>query len=115
MLVVTDAVSRYSWSFQIAADGTLVNGEPFYRLELPETTMLGWQSGTRARWKTRMAMVYFATPLGIQISMQNGRVAEILNPPDARRRPLIARSLLQPHGDSNWLYVARTASCTAGP
>ena len=34
--VVTDAQSRFSWSFQIAADGSLLNGEPFYRLEMPE-------------------------------------------------------------------------------
>ncbi len=47
MLVVTDTVSRYSWSFQIAADGTLINGEPFYRLELPETTVMSWQGGPR--------------------------------------------------------------------
>ena len=32
MLIVTDAQSRFSWSFQIAADGSLINGEPFYRL-----------------------------------------------------------------------------------
>ena len=95
MIVVTDNVSRYNWSFQIAADGTLQNGEPFYRLEMPETA-LGWQSGARAdnedtmlsrQGGTRGAIedvngeVYFATPLGIQVAMQNGRIAEILNPP----------------------------------
>ena len=46
MLVVTDSDSRYSWSFQIAADGALENGEPFYRLELPETTVVSRLSGT---------------------------------------------------------------------
>jgi sugar lactone lactonase YvrE len=81
MLVVTDTVSRYSWSFQIAADGTLENGEPFYRLELPETTAMSWQSGTRGAVEDVSGMVYFATPLGTQICMQNGRVVEILNPP----------------------------------
>jgi sugar lactone lactonase YvrE len=35
MLIVSDAQSRYSWSFQIAPDGSLINGEPFYRLEIP--------------------------------------------------------------------------------
>jgi gluconolactonase len=34
MLVVSDALSRYSWSFQIAKDGSLVNGEPFYDWKL---------------------------------------------------------------------------------
>ncbi len=42
MLIVTDAQSRFSWSFQIAPDGSLINGEPFYRLEMPES---GWMSG----------------------------------------------------------------------
>ena len=42
MLVVTDAQARFSWCFQIAADGSLINGEPFYRLEMPES---GWMSG----------------------------------------------------------------------
>jgi len=83
MLVVSDGVSRYSWSFQIAPDGSLENGEPFYRMELPETTMLPWQSGTRGAMEDTAGMVYFATPLGIQICMENGRVAEILN---CRRR-----------------------------
>ena len=86
MLVVTDVVSRYSWSFQIAPDGSLANGEPFYRLELPETTMLSWRSGTQGAVEDVNGMVYFATPLGIQICMQNGRVAEILNSPGTRAR-----------------------------
>ena len=29
MLFVTDVQARFSWSFQIAADGSLANGEPF--------------------------------------------------------------------------------------
>ena len=37
MLIATDAQGRFSWSFQITADGSLANGEPFYRLELPES------------------------------------------------------------------------------
>ena len=28
MVVVTDALGRHSWSYQIAADGSLINGEP---------------------------------------------------------------------------------------
>jgi hypothetical protein len=34
MLLVGDSMDRYQWSFQIAADGSLVNGEPFQRLEM---------------------------------------------------------------------------------
>ncbi len=64
MLVVTDAASRFSWSFQIAADGSLTNGEPFYRLELPED---GWKSEVRGAAVDSIGQVYFATPLGVQI------------------------------------------------
>ncbi len=106
MLVVTDANSRYCWSFQIAADGTLENGEPFYRLELPETTMQSWRSGTRGVVEDANGMVYFATPLGIQVSMQNGRIAEILNPPIPGGGPLTAITFNQ-IGDQSWLYAAQ--------
>ena len=30
---VADGMNRYTWSFQIAPDGSLINGEPFQRLE----------------------------------------------------------------------------------
>jgi len=106
MLVVTDANSRYCWSFQIAADGTLENGEPFYRMELPETTAMSRQSGTNGAVEDVNGMVYFATPLGIQVSMQNGRMAEILNPPIPDGGPLTAITFGQ-IGDQNWLYAAQ--------
>ena len=62
------------------------NGEPFYRLELPETTMLSWQSGTRGAVEDMNGMVYFATPLGIQVAMQNGRVDGDPESADSGRR-----------------------------
>ena len=113
MLVVTDTVSRYSWSFQIAADGTLENGEPFYRLELPETTVMSWQSGTRGAVEDVNGMVYFVTPLGIQIAMQNGRVAEILNPP-VPGAPITAITFAGT-GDASWLYVAENGKLYRRP
>jgi gluconolactonase len=78
MLNVTDLQSRFSWSFQIAADGSLQNGEPFYRLETPETS---WRSEVSGVTVDAIGQVYFATPLGIQMAEANGRVAAILNPP----------------------------------
>ncbi len=114
MLVVSDAVSRYSWSFQIALDGSLKNGEPFYRLELPETTMLAWQSGTRAAIEDADGVVYFATPLGIQICMENGRVAEILNPPAPGALPLSAITFAAT-GDANWIYAAQASKLYRRP
>lgn len=78
MLIVTDSQSRYSWSFQIAGDGTLINGEPFFRLELPEESAT---SEVRGATEDSIGQVYFATPIGIQMCEANGRVAVILNPP----------------------------------
>ncbi|HEX4782871.1 MAG TPA: alpha/beta hydrolase-fold protein [Candidatus Sulfotelmatobacter sp.] len=99
MLIVTDGESRFSWSFQIAGDGSLINGEPFYRLEMPEA---GWKSGVQGVVEDADGQVYFASPVGIQFCEANGRVAGILNPPE--------------HGDVtgltfagenlDWLYVA---------
>ena len=36
MLIVTDAQARFSWSFQSRRTVRLTNGEPYYRLEMPE-------------------------------------------------------------------------------
>jgi gluconolactonase len=99
MLIVTDAQSRFSWSFQVAPDGSLINGEPFYRLEMPEA---GWMSGVRGLTEDSTGQVYFATPLGIQVCEANGRLAEILNPPEhgAISDVVFAGKNL------DWLYVA---------
>jgi sugar lactone lactonase YvrE len=78
MLLAADELGRFSWSFQIGGDGSLINGEPFYRLEMPES---GWRSGVRGVTEDSIGQVYFATPLGIQVCEANGRMAEILNPP----------------------------------
>ena len=78
MLIVADELGRFSWSFQVGADGSLLNGEPFFRLEMPES---GWTSGVRGVTEDSIGQVYFATPLGIQVCEANGRMAEILNPP----------------------------------
>jgi sugar lactone lactonase YvrE len=98
MLVVSDAQSRFSWSFQIVADGSLMNGEPFYRLEMPEN---GWMSNAGEVAEDSDGLVYFATPLGVQICEANGRMGEILNAPEPG--PVIDLTF----GGANpaWLYV----------
>jgi sugar lactone lactonase YvrE len=79
MVIVTDAVGRFAWSFQIAADGSLENGEPFYRLEMPENT---WESNAKGVAMDAGGAAYFATPGRIQICEASGRVIEILNAPE---------------------------------
>lgn len=98
MLVATDAQSRFSWSFQIAADGSVVNGEPFYRLEMPES---GWNSGVTGVAQDSIGQVYFATALGIQVCEANGRVAMILNPP----APGSVQAIAFGGAELNWLYA----------
>ncbi|MEO7653170.1 MAG: alpha/beta hydrolase-fold protein [Bryobacteraceae bacterium] len=99
MVVVTDGQARFSWSFQIAQDGSLINGEPFYRLEMPET---GWMSNAAGVAFDTLGQVYFATALGIQVCEANGRVAQVLNSPERGRLSGLAFA----GKDLNWLYVA---------
>jgi len=107
MAVTLDPITRYGWSFQIAADGSLQNGEPFYRLEIPEMIpTVAWVNEKGNPAEDTNGMVYFATPLGIQIAMQNGRIVEILNPPVAGGGPLTAITFAQ-IGDQSWLYAAQ--------
>lgn len=108
MLVVTDAQSRFSWSFQLQADGSLVNGEPFYRLEMPES---GWLSDVKSVTEDSIGQVYFATPLGIQGAEANGRVAMILNPPEHG----VITSLAFAGKDFNWLYVTENSKLFRRP
>jgi enterochelin esterase-like enzyme/sugar lactone lactonase YvrE len=98
MLIVADAQARFAWSFQIAPDGSLIDGEPFYRLEMPET---GWMSGVRGVTEDSIGQIYFATPLGIQVCEANGRVAQILNPPEHGAVSSVAFA----GKDLDWLYV----------
>jgi len=99
MLIVTDAQARFSWSFQIGRDGSLINGEPFFRLETPEA---GWMSGVLGVIEDSIGQVYFATPSGIQMCEANGRVAAVLNPPE---RGAIS-GLAFGGKDLNWLYAS---------
>jgi sugar lactone lactonase YvrE/predicted esterase len=99
MLVVSDAQGRFSWSFQIAANGSLENGEPFYRLELPE---VGWRSGVRSVVEDSMGQVYFATPMGVQMCEANGRMAAVFNPPE----PGGVSSVVFAGKKMDWMYVA---------
>jgi sugar lactone lactonase YvrE/predicted esterase len=99
MLVVSDAQGRFSWSFQIAADGTLGNGEPFYRLEAPEA---GWNSGVKSVVEDSIGQVYFATPFGVQMCEANGRMAAVFNPPEHGE----VSSAVFAGKKMDWMYVA---------
>ena len=99
MLVVSDAQGRFSWSFQIARDGSLANGEPFYRLEPPES---GWNSEVKSVAQDSIGQVYFATPRGVQLCEANGRMAAVFNPPEHGA----VSSVVFAGKKMDWMYVA---------
>jgi gluconolactonase len=82
LLAVADTVSRTAWSFHIQADGSLVNGQPFYHLEIPDDEINGpLRSGADGIAFDDQGHLYVATKLGIQICDQAGRVVGIIRNP----------------------------------
>ncbi|MGJ5818955.1 SMP-30/gluconolactonase/LRE family protein [Paludibaculum fermentans] len=79
LLYVNDSTSKSIWSYQIQDDGSLTNGEPFYRLELHDDFM---RSGADGMKVDAEGQLFVATKLGIQICDQPGRVVAIWNKPD---------------------------------
>lgn len=78
LLIVSDPGTRWVWSFQILADGSLTNPEPFYHLESPDDSS---STGASAITVDTLGHAYVATRLGIQVCDQPGRVVTIINPP----------------------------------
>lgn len=102
MLLVGDSMDRYQWSFQIAADGSLINGEPFQRLEMPEE---GLFSGVAGLTVDSLGYMWAASALGIQVCEQPGRCTNILNNPQFTGAS--ATSIAFGGPGRNWLYVAQ--------
>jgi len=98
MLAIGDAQNKFSWSTQIAADGSLINGEPFYRVDMPDISP--W-SGVSGITMDSEGQVYFATALGIQLCEANGRAAAILSKPELGMVTGIAFG----GKDLNWIYA----------
>lgn len=81
-LVISDYDSRASWSFRFGQDGSLIDGEPFYRLEMPDEWASGaMRSAARGFSFDDQGYAYFATGLGVQICDQPGRVVGIIRNP----------------------------------
>lgn len=79
LLTVDDAETKWVWSFQIQSDGSLANGEAFYRLE---TTDESSATGAAGMTVDSEGYLYVPTKLGIEVCDQPGRVTAILNSPD---------------------------------
>jgi sugar lactone lactonase YvrE len=102
MLVVGDGMDRFQWSFQIAADGSLVNGEPFQRLEMPEE---GLFSGVGGLTVDSIGYIWATSAMGIQVCEQPGRCSNILNKPEFNATPITSIAFGGP--DRAWLYVTQ--------
>jgi len=78
LVMVADMRTKWVWSFQRAADGSLVNGLPFYRMETPDES-----SNTSIDGLTvdRDGYLYVATSIGVQVCDQPGRVVAIISKP----------------------------------
>jgi sugar lactone lactonase YvrE len=102
MLLVADGMDRYQWSFQIAADGSLINGEPFQRLEMPEE---GLFSGVAGLTVDSLGYMWATSAVGIQVCEQPGRCTNILNKPEFTATPITDIAFGGP--GRAWLYVTQ--------
>ena len=100
LLVVDDPHTKWVWSFQIQADGSLINGQPFYRLETPDETSESEAGGMTFDTE---GFLYVATSLGVQICDQPGRVMAIVNPPPGSGE---VSDVFFAGPNLQWLYVS---------
>jgi sugar lactone lactonase YvrE len=102
MLLVDDSWTRWIWSYQVQPDGSLINGEPFYRLEINETG----DPGRITAWPDGLALdtlgyVYAATRSGVQVCDEQGRVVAVIPLPGG----VSASNLVFGGRDLQTLYV----------
>ena len=102
MLLVGDAMDRFQWSFQIAADGSLTNGEPFQRLEMPEEGLFSGVAGLAA---DTLGYMWATSAVGIQVCEQPGRCTNILNKPQVAAASIGGIAFGGP--GRAWLYVTQ--------
>ncbi|MEZ5355935.1 MAG: SMP-30/gluconolactonase/LRE family protein [Bryobacteraceae bacterium] len=99
LLTVADYRGNRVWSFQIQPDGSLANGQPFYKLEVPDEAVASAADGMTMDSE---GFLYVATRLGVQICDQPGRVVGIINKPHGGA---LANAVFGGK-DLSWLYVA---------
>jgi gluconolactonase len=103
MLYVSDPNGKWVWSYQVQSDGSLANGEPFFRTETSDEASA---SGAAGMATDSQGLLYVATLLGIQICDQQGRVVAILSRPkqaDPSLGPVSGIALGGP--DHQYLYA----------
>jgi len=78
LLYVDSFDFRWIWSFQVQADGSLINAEYFYRLEGLDDSLQTEAAGMTA---DSLGFLYVLTHLGIQVFDEQGRVQAIVSLP----------------------------------
>jgi sugar lactone lactonase YvrE/enterochelin esterase-like enzyme len=78
ILYIADYFTRWVWSFQVQADGSLAHGQPWVRLENPSDD---WSALADGMTVDSEGYLYIATQFGVQIADQPGRVVAILDRP----------------------------------
>jgi sugar lactone lactonase YvrE/enterochelin esterase-like enzyme len=78
LLYVSDYVGQLTWSFQIQPDGSLAHKQRYFYLQIPDAATRSGADGMAADADGR---VYIATPLGVQVLDQLGRVQAIIPAP----------------------------------
>ena len=99
LLLVSDTLNKWVWSFQIQPDGSLADAVPFYRLETSDDSSASNGDGMTL---DTQGFLYVATKVGVQVCDQPGRVNLIINSP----QPGWLASLAFGGPDMQWLYVA---------
>jgi len=103
-LNVNDARTREPWSFQVAADGSLTNGAPFFRMETSPQHVLDTAMQIAVDNSGNM---YRGTVTGIEMESGSGRMDMILNPPKYEASAGIPSHLAFGGPDRDWLYAAQ--------
>ena len=78
LLAVADYATKWVWSFTVERDGSLGNGQPFYRLETADAPLDAAADGMTFDSE---GYLYVATRGGIQVCDQAGRVTAIIGKP----------------------------------
>jgi gluconolactonase len=99
-LYVMDAQSKFGWSFQIGPDGTLLYGQPFFRMEWSEEVNLGAVEHVAV---DTTGELYTPTMLGIALSTPTGRNREIIGKPE----PGSVTSVGFGCAGFDWLYITQ--------
>ncbi len=86
LLYVADYRSRWVYSYQVQADGTLAHKQRFFHLHEPDGEDMSFADGLKV---DREGRLYVATRLGVQVCDQAGRVNAIIPTPNGRITNLV--------------------------